>query len=194
MTKAFAAFDPVAIEFPNEGPAWLIFDHDFKERTPILSVMPGQPAPDWLPHAATLDGLAQQIGVDAVALAETVGTWNAYAAKGEDPDFHRGTVWWEAFMTGGPSARKCIGPIEAPPFYALAIHDGTLGTNGGVRINEHGQVRRYGGGVVPGLYAAGNASACVFGPAYPGGGATIGPALTFGSLAGRHAAASSGRF
>jgi 3-oxosteroid 1-dehydrogenase len=56
-------------------------------------------------------------------------------------------------------------------------------------IDEHARVRRMRGGVIPGLYAAGNATASVFGPAYPGGGATIGPALTFGYLAGRHAAA-----
>jgi succinate dehydrogenase/fumarate reductase flavoprotein subunit len=48
-------------------------------------------------------------------------------------------------------------------------------------------VRSLRGGVVPGLYAAGNASASVFGTAYPGGGATLGPALTFGWLAGAHA-------
>ena len=61
------------------------------------------------------------------------------------------------------------------------------------QIDAHARVRRYGGGVIPGLYAAGNASACVFGPAYPGGGATIGPALTFGYLAGRHVAAQPSR-
>ncbi len=78
--------------------------------------------------------------------------------------------------------------MATPPFYALALHNGTLGTSGGPRIDANARVRSYRGGVIPGLYAAGNASACVFGPAYPGGGATIGPALTFGYLAGKHAA------
>jgi 3-oxosteroid 1-dehydrogenase len=55
-------------------------------------------------------------------------------------------------------------------------------------VDEDARVRRLRGGVIPGLYAAGNAAACVFGPAYPGGGATLGPAMTFGFLAGRHAA------
>jgi 3-oxosteroid 1-dehydrogenase len=54
-------------------------------------------------------------------------------------------------------------------------------------------VLRHDGTPIRGLYAAGNASASVFGPAYPGGGATIGPALTFGYLAGRHAASREAR-
>jgi 3-oxosteroid 1-dehydrogenase len=78
--------------------------------------------------------------------------------------------------------------VDQAPFYAVRIYDGTLGTQGGPLVDEHARVLRYRGGVIEGLYAAGNASACVFGPAYPGGGATIGPALTFGYLAGRHVA------
>ena len=188
MTKAFGAFDPVTIDYPNSSPAWLIFDDNFRQRWPIMSILPGTPTPEWLPHAPTLGELAAQIDIDAGALEQTISTWNTYAEKGEDPEFHRGTVWWEAFSTGGPSAKKNIGPIHEPPFYALAIHDGVLGTNGGMRITVDGEVRHSEGGTIPGLYAAGNASANVFGPTYPGGGATIGPALTFGFLAGRHAA------
>jgi hypothetical protein len=133
--------------------------------------------------------LADRIGVDPGGLEHTIDRFNSHAAHGEDPDFHRGTLWWEAFMSGGPSPGKCVGPVDVAPFYAVQIHDGTLGTQGGPLVDEHARVLRYRGGVVEGLYAAGNASACVFGPAYPGGGATIGPALTFGYLAGQHAAA-----
>jgi 3-oxosteroid 1-dehydrogenase len=188
--KVLGAFDPVAIEYPNEGPVWLIFDHHVKESAVILpSVLPGQPAPDWIDQASNLRDLAARIGIDPDGLESTVGHWNDQVASGEDGDFHRGTVWFEAFSTGGPSPEQALVKVATPPFYAVPLHNGTLGTSGGPRIDANARVRSYRGGVIPGLYAAGNASACVFGPAYPGGGATIGPALTFGYLAGKHVAA-----
>jgi 3-oxosteroid 1-dehydrogenase len=50
-------------------------------------------------------------------------------------------------------------------------------------------VLRADGSVIDGLYAAGNTTASVMGRTYPGPGATIGPAMTFGYIGGRHAAA-----
>ena len=81
-----------------------------------------------------------------------------------------------------------MGTIEKPPFYALPVHCGCLGTKGGPRTNTNAQVISVFGEVIEGLYAAGNAMASVCGPAYWGGGATIAPAMTFGYIAGRHAA------
>ena len=91
-------------------------------------------------------------------------------------------------MTGGPSPEACLRPVAKAPFYAVELRNGTIGTNGGMRIDAEARVLNYSGAPIPGLYAAGNASACVFGGAYPGGGGTIGPAMTFGYIAGRSAA------
>ena len=54
-----------------------------------------------------------------------------------------------------------------------------------------GRVLAASGTPVPGLYAAGNVAAFWTGDAYPAPGATLGIAMTFGYLAGRHAAARS---
>lgn len=189
--KVLGTFDPVALDYPNEAPHWLLFDQRVKDTAVVLpSVLPGQPAPDWIPRADTIAGLARRIGLDPATLEATVTRWNAQVAAGEDDDFHRGTLAFEAQMTGqAPSPERCLAPLDQPPFYAVQLRNGALGTNGGPRIDAHGRVRNHDGGVVPGLYAAGNAAASIFGPAYPGGGATLGPALTFGYLAGRHVAA-----
>jgi len=191
--KALGAYDPVALDYPTES-VWLIFDQRVKDGNVILpSILPGQPAPEWIAHAETVRELAEQIGVDADTLEATIARWNEQVAAGDDTDYHRGTVRFEAHMSGQfPSPATCLGAVERAPFYAMPLYDGTLGTNGGPRVDEHARVLRYDGSVIPGLYAAGNASASVFGPAYPGGGATIGPALTFGYLAGRHAASRAG--
>ena len=58
-------------------------------------------------------------------------------------------------------------------------------THGG---DEHAQVIDQAGNGIAGLYAVGNDAASVMGGTYPGGGITIGPAMTFGYIAGRHAA------
>jgi succinate dehydrogenase/fumarate reductase flavoprotein subunit len=188
FVRAFSVFDPVSREYPNEPPVWMIFDEAMRRSTPMLSIVPDEPAPSWLTSAATIEGLAHLVGIDPPGLCTTVKQFNHNAVHGLDPDFHRGTVWFEAFMADGPRPESSLAPVVEPPFYALEIRDGTIGTNGGPAIDSFGRVRSAGEGVVSGLYAAGNVSACVFGPGYPGGGATIGPGLVFGTLAGRHAA------
>jgi 3-oxosteroid 1-dehydrogenase len=151
----------------------------------LPTIMPGAPVPDWIHQAETLAELADKIGMDPERLEATVERWNGHVAAGEDTDFQRGTFWWEGFMTGGPSRETALRPVAKAPFYAFPLINGTIGTSGGVRIDSDARVLSYSGGPIPGLYAAGNASACVFGGAYPGGGGTIGPAMTFGYIAGR---------
>ena len=81
-----------------------------------------------------------------------------------------------------------MGTIERPPLYALPTHLGAIGTKGGPRTNTKGQVLHVSGRPIPGLYAAGNVAAGVSGPAYWGGGGTIGPGMVFGYLCGINAA------
>ena len=181
LPRAFAVFDPVRQEYPNL-PCWNIFDHSVKSSAMLFTVMPEDPAPDWLPQAPTLRQLAATVGIDPDGLVAAVERFNTFAAEGVDPDFHRGRYSF------GPSPEPKPAPLVTPPFYALPVHAGAIGTKGGPRINRHGQVLRATGGVIPGLYAAGNAAAGIFGQAYPGGGGTIGPALVFGYLAGKAAA------
>ncbi|SOB99215.1 succinate dehydrogenase/fumarate reductase flavoprotein subunit [Ureibacillus xyleni] len=188
MPRSFFNFDPVKMEFPNEAPVWLIFDQQLKDSQLIITMMPGDPAPEWVDQADSIRALAEKIGVDPDGLEDEIRKWNEYCEQGEDPDFHRGTIQFEALTTGGGSPENNLGKIEKGPFYALPIYLGALGTNGGPKINENGQVVDFKGEPIKGLYAAGNASANPLGPIYPSAGGTIGPAMVFGFLAGQHAA------
>ncbi len=183
--KAFGIYDPEAIEFPNAGPAYLIFDQSVRDSQRILSMYPGQPDPEWVVKADTVGDLADRINIDRAALEATVGRYNEHAARGEDPDFRRHEV--------GLMAPGQVAPIEQAPFYAVEMYPGMLGTNGGPQLTRHAQVRKLGGGVVGGLYAAGNTAANVFGWSYPSGGGTLGNGVVFGFLAGRHVAAQPAR-
>jgi succinate dehydrogenase/fumarate reductase flavoprotein subunit len=179
--KAFGRFDPDAIEFPNAAPAFQIFDQRVRDSQRVLSMFPGQPDPDWVVKADTIGDLADRIGVDRAALEATVERYNEHAARGEDPDFRRHEV---GLMSPG-----VVAPIRQAPFYAVEMYPGMLGTNGGPQINADAQVRRRAGGVIGGLYAAGNTAANVFGWAYPSGGGTLGNGLVFGFRAGKHVGA-----
>jgi succinate dehydrogenase/fumarate reductase flavoprotein subunit len=170
--KAYGNFDANLPGMPNQPPAWQIFDRETRATRPILSVAVASPTPEWIASANTVRELADQIGLDADQLEATVARFNEQAARGLDEDFQRTRVR----------------PLE-PPFFAAETYPATLGTNGGLRINADAQVLAYRGGVVAGLYAAGNTAAGVFGGAYPSGGAPIAAGATFGYLAGRHVAA-----
>lgn len=184
MPKAFYNYDPVAFEWPNEPPVWMIFDQQLKDATMVLTMMPGDPVPDWVDQADNIRDLALKIGVDPDGLEQTVERWNENVRKGEDPDFHRAGTFFESYARGGGNPAANLGTIEKGPFYALPIHYGTLGTNGGPRINEDGQVISLRGKPITGLYAAGNAAMGIMGQAYVSAGGTIGPAMTVGYLAG----------
>jgi 3-oxosteroid 1-dehydrogenase len=179
-------------------PAFLVFDRTFRKKYACGPMMPGSTTPDWaLPREAkddffekseTLDGLAGKIGVDADGLIETVQSFNRFARTGEDPDFRRGESLQDRYYTAranGPN--PSLGPIEKPPFYAVKVYPGDLGTKGGFRTDAGARVLTDAGEVIPGLFAAGNCSAAVMGRSYPGAGGTIGPAMAFGYIAAEHA-------
>jgi succinate dehydrogenase/fumarate reductase flavoprotein subunit len=192
MMKPFFTFDPVSYERPNL-PAYLVVDQSFRDKYMLMTLMPGMPSPPWLPQAGTLAELARKIGVDAEGLAGTVQRFNAFAREGVDRDFRRGESAYDHFY-GDPDQKPNpnLGEIGKPPFYAIEVFAGSIGTKGGPRVDADAQVLRVDGTPIRGLYAAGNVMAGVTGPGYPGAGSTIGTGMTFGYLAARHAAAQKG--
>ncbi|MFI6550149.1 3-oxosteroid 1-dehydrogenase [Streptomyces prunicolor] len=171
-------------------PAWLIVDQNYRNRYLFKDVLPTFAFPDnWYSSGAaykawTLDALASSIGVPAAALRTTVTRFNSLAAKGKDTDFRRGDSAYDHYYTD-PSIlpNSCLAPLWLPPYHAFRIVPGDLGTKGGMRTDARARVLRADGSVIPGLYAAGNASAAVMGHSYAGAGSTIGPAMTFGYVA-----------
>jgi succinate dehydrogenase/fumarate reductase flavoprotein subunit len=184
LGKVFNEFDPTGYR-PRNVPAWAIVDRQYRERYPVLTLLPDTPDPDWLPRNETLEGLANQVGIDSDGLTTTVASWNEAVGRGTDAEFgrHRSPMDLEA-------PHPSMGSIERPPFYALPVHPGTLGTKGGPVTNPSGQVLDVRGDAIAGLYAAGNVMAGISGPGYFGGGATIGLAMTWGYICGISAAES----
>jgi succinate dehydrogenase/fumarate reductase flavoprotein subunit len=192
---AFHNFDPVTFSYPNL-PAWVVVHQGYLDRYPFLTRLPGDPVPKWLEQAPTLSDLAQKIGISPQGLEETVVRFNAAASRGDDPDFQRGQSIYDQYF-GDPKFEgpyRTLGPLDEPPFYACRIRSGVLGTKGGPKTNERAEVQSVRGLRIEGLYAAGNASASMTGMSYPGAGATLGPAMTFGYIAGCAAAAIPNRF
>jgi succinate dehydrogenase/fumarate reductase flavoprotein subunit len=172
-------------------PAFHIFDGQFREKYAFGPVAPGSPLPDWIQAGDDLGALAAAIGVDAAGLQNTIDQFNADVAdRGTDSHFHRGEQPYGRFwgdQDNQPTPN--LGTLEHPPFHAVSVFPSMIGTCGGPRIDSEGRVLDNDGKPVPGLYAAGNVTAAISGPAYFGPGGTIGPAMVFGVLAGRAAVA-----
>jgi len=185
-------------------PCWLVFDATFRERYTAGGFMPTAIMPDWrIPpdywghyifREQSLAALAEKIGVPTDTLLTTVTDINQYARTGVDPVFGRGGNDYDRLF-GDPTVtpNPCLGPIETPPFYAVPINLGDLGTKGGLKADARGRVLDQAGQPIPGLYAAGNNAGSPFGNRYPGAGGTIGPAMTFGFVAADDIAARAGK-
>jgi 3-oxosteroid 1-dehydrogenase len=191
---AFHQIDVTSYQYANL-PCWYIVDHQAISAYYGLGGYLGDgPVPPWLVSAGSIEELAGKLGLPSQTLADTVKRFNTYVEGGHDPEFGRGnsefdTYWGDPNIPTG-QIEATLGTVGTPPFYAVEVYSGTLGTKGGPQTDENGQVLDLDGEPLPGLYAAGNVMASVMGMTYGGGGGTLGPAMTFGYLAGRHATTS----
>jgi succinate dehydrogenase/fumarate reductase flavoprotein subunit len=179
----------------EEVASWLICDHRFQRRYGLGFAKPF-PLPLWpylhsgyLKRAASVQELARACGIAPQALAETVHAFNQSARHGEDPEFGRGSTPYNR-KQGDPlhGPNPCVAPIEHGPFYAVKVQPGSFGTFAGLKTNACAQVLGADEQPIAGLYAVGTDMASVMGGFYPSGGINLGPAMTFGYIAGRHAA------
>ncbi|MEU9948737.1 FAD-binding protein [Streptomyces sp. NPDC047939] len=175
--------------------AWFVMDAKARARYPFAQILPGMPFPKafyengTVHRADTVAGLARSIDVPADALTETVERFNGFARTGKDTDFARGDSAYDRYYGDPTMKNPNLDELDKAPYYAIRIEVGDLGTKGGLVCDENSRVLREDGSAVAGLYATGNTSAAVMGNEYAGPGATIGPAIVFGYLAARHAAA-----
>jgi len=189
LAGAFHAFDPATYAYPNL-PAYLVFDSHYRERYPLASFMPGTPLPSWVARAETLTELAEKAGIDAANLSATITRFNDGAEQLDDEDFGRGKTGYDRFYgdRSRDGAAATLGALTKAPFYAVEIRMGALGTNGGPKTNAQAQILDVDGEPIARLFGAGNVISAPTGSVYAGAGGTLGPALTFGYIAGRAAA------
>ena len=206
-------WDPVRLEYPNQL-GFMIWDARTAQAYAGYDPIPAANAKSaHVIEAATLtelrerieerlEGIAARTGglkLDAdfdANLRESIERFNGFAKKGKDADFHRGetpneNAWQFAVVNpvGNRYPNKTLHPIASDgPYYAVILGAGTLDTKGGPITNADGQVLDADRKPIPGLYGAGNCVASPAAQAYWGGGGTIGPAMTFGYLAGTAAA------
>ncbi|MDE3231731.1 MAG: FAD-dependent oxidoreductase [Pseudomonadota bacterium] len=181
-------------------PSWLVCDAGALKRYGLGMIRPGgkglEPylADGYLHQGKTLADLAQKIQVPADKLKATVERFNAFADKGQDDDFQRGTTDYQRANGDAtwPGPNPCLGALREGPFYAIALYPGDIGAATGLVTDGDARVLDKEGKAIEGLYACGNDMHSIMGGVYPAPGITIGPAITFGYLAAKHAVARAG--
>ncbi|HSI25890.1 MAG TPA: FAD-binding protein [Aeromicrobium sp.] len=164
-TSSFALEQPDAVAF-------LIVDSDHIEH-------PSFPLCPFIDGWETVEEMAKGLGVPADTLEATLTRYNANAARGEDPDFHKADEWLE------PQDKGPWGAFDLS--LGKAMYAGF--TMGGLSTSLDGEVRRSDGSIVGGLYAAGACAANIAQDAKGyASGLQLGDGSYFGRRAGRHAA------
>ena len=178
-------------------PSWAVLDSQYLRSYMLAGTMGGSQKPQrwydegYLRKSDTVEGLAQQLNMDPAALKGTVDRFNRFVAQNRDEDFNRGVRAYDRWL--GDSFHKpseTLGSISEPPFYAVPVFPGDVGTYGGVVTDEFARVLRKDGSVIAGLYATGVSTASVMGRLYPGAGSSVGPSFVWGYVAAKEAVAS----
>ncbi len=174
-------------------PCYYIFDQRSRDRYFFGPIRPGKSIPKEFyntgefAQANSIRELAQRIGINPDNLDKTVERYSGYARGMKDQEFQKGMAPFE-HVYADPACwpNPCLAPIDQPPFYAIKMYPGDLGTKGGLVTDEIARVLKKDGSVIEGLFAAGNTSASSMGYSYPGAGATIGPSMVFGYIAAKY--------
>lgn len=171
----------------DRTPSWFVFDSREGGGLPAIAIPEGDRAEHfaagtWV-QADSIAELAAATGLDGGALSATVERFNGFAATGVDEDFGRGQDEYDTFFASAGDPNKALVALDQAPYFAAKFVLSDLGTKGGLVTDASARVLDEAGAPIPGLYAASNSTASVFGSAYPGPGAPLGAAMAFASLA-----------
>jgi 3-oxosteroid 1-dehydrogenase len=166
------------------------------DRYPLANGGAGKKVPEnwitsgYLKKADTIEELAVLLKIEPAQLRATVDRFNGFVDKGVDEDFGRGARAYDQWLGDlmADDVARSLGKIETGPFYAVDIVPGDVSTYGGVVTDVNSRVLKGNGEPITGLYATGVSTASPMGRVYPGAGASVGPSMTFGWIAAKHAA------
>lgn len=140
----------VVSRFDNPASVFTVFDRDIWENGPgVKSVYPANPTIErsggTVYRAASPAELAEQMGVTPAILTETIESYNRALADGS------------RVAQGIPRSDHAVpaAPLDTSALMAIPLAVGITNTMGGIAIDGRMRVRRSGGGLIPGLYAAG---------------------------------------
>ncbi len=155
-------------------PFFLVFDEQHHRKYGLGTTPPGGEYPEGLVTSApSLRELGAVLGIDGEQLETTAAIFSQHAARGEDPEFGRGTVEFINRFSGDPShaPNPVLGPITEAPFHGLRLlFVGTAIGSSGVAADGDGHVLDETGAVVSGLYVVGSCAATTtFGSGYNSG-------------------------
>lgn len=184
------SWDGVKQQHPNYPP-YLIFDSQYRAKYFFATFLPGQPIADGMVQEAETPGaLADKLGIDRANFEASLAHFNSYADGPDDPEFGRGRYPWAAMMVGDRTRpNPNMGPVNKAPYYGIALKPVGVGINAvGLRTDDFGRVLHVRGRPIDGLYACGNSAAALdTGAGYQSGLSNL-RGMTWGWIAGHHAA------
>ena len=150
------------------GYSWLVVDQKMADAS---SVIQGYIKKGYTVEGKTYEELAEAMGVDSAAFAETMANWNQCVADKTDVEFGRTSF---------------ANPLDTAPYYAIKVTAGVHHTMGGLKIDTNTEVLDADGNAIPGLFAAGEITGGVHGANRLGGNA-VADFTVFGRIAGKAA-------